>query len=214
LSVALDDTGASIDMPPSKTSQGLVIESISPEEFREFAARYASSPEIGPIETYLDKVRGVEIDPEKVRLFGLRGCGLLGSVACFTVKPARHGVSLGCKLDSVIVHPRLRKRGLATLLVSEAFRQFFTRFSLRISHIYAHSVHPATVSLLRRLRFTDPSITGAPISSIEITDDVRESFIADCRMSAEQIASHLKLQCATCMKNPRRARRWCLHEQR
>ena len=30
------------------------IAEVSPEEFREFAKRYASSPEIGPIQTSLD----------------------------------------------------------------------------------------------------------------------------------------------------------------
>ena len=80
----------------------------------------------------------------------------------------------------------------------------------RVSRVYAHSVHPATVRLLRRLRFKDPQITGAPISDISVEQDGCETFLKVCE---EQIKSHMnqmKLQCEFCRKGDKRARPWCV----
>ena len=186
------------------------VAEISAEEFRGFAKRHATSPEIGPIQTSLDAGVDKEIDFDRV-LVGLWGCENLCAVACFhlyqsAMDKSRHVL----KLDSVIVDTQLRRRGLAGLLVSQSFIDLVVDRVRRVSRVYAHSVHPATVRLLRRLRFNDPQITGAPISDISVEQDGREIFLKVCE---EQIKSHMnqmKLQCEFCRKGDKRARPWCV----
>lgn len=186
------------------------IAEISAEEFRDFAKRHATSPEIGPIQTSLDGGADKEIDFDRV-LIGLWGCESLCAVACFhlyqsAMDKTRHVL----KLDSVIVGTQLRRRGLAGLLVAQSFIDLVVDRVRRVSRVYAHSVHPATVRLLRRLRFNDPQITGAPISDISVVEDDREAFLKVCE---EQIKSHMnqmKLQCEFCRKGDKRARPWCV----
>lgn len=186
------------------------IAEISAEDFRGFARCHATSPEIGPIQTSLDAGVDKEIDFDRV-LIGLWGCESLCAVACFhlyqsAMDKSRHVL----KLDSVIVGTQLRRRGLAGLLVSQSFIDLVVDRVRRVSRVYAHSVHPATVRLLRRLRFNDPQITGAPISDISVEQDGRETFLKVCE---EQIKSHMnqmKLQCEFCRKGDKRARPWCL----
>lgn len=186
------------------------IAEISPEAFREFAKRYASSPEIGPIQTSLDG--GVESpkDHERV-LVGLWGCESLCAVACFHLyESARDKTRRVVKLDSVIVDNRLRRRGLAGLLVTQAFADLVTDINRNITRIYAHSVHPGTVRLLRRLGFNDPQATGAPISDVSVDADEREAFLKLCEAQVSNHMRQIKLQCEFCRKNDRRARPWCL----
>jgi len=119
------------------------------EEFRAFAKRYATSPEIGPIKTSLDGGADKAIDFDRV-LVGLRGCGTLCAVACFH----RHQSVLeknwqALKLDSVIVDDRLRRRGLAGLLVTQSFIDLILDRTRRVASIYAYSVHPGTLYQIR-----------------------------------------------------------------
>ena len=105
---------------------------------------------------------------------------------------------------------RFRRRGLAGLLVAQSFIDEVIKGVRNISRIYAHSVHPATVRLLRRLGFDDPQISGAPISGISVGADNREALLAACE---EQIKSHMnqiKLQCEFCRTGDKRARPWCV----
>ena len=186
------------------------IAEISAEEFRDFARRHATSPEIGPIQTSLDAGIDKEIDFDRV-LVGLWGCENLCAVACFHLyRSAMDKTRHVLKLDSVIVDTRLRRRGLAGLLVAQSFIDLVVDRVRRVSRVYAHSVHPATVRLLRRLQFNDPQITGAPISDISVAEDGREAFLKVCE---EQINSHMtqmRLQCEFCRKGDKRARPWCV----
>ncbi len=186
------------------------IAEISAEEFRDFARRHATSPEIGPIQTSLDAGIDKEIDFDRV-LVGLWGCENLCAVACFHLyRSAMDKTRHVLKLDSVVVDTQLRRRGLAGLLVAQSFIDLVVDRVRGVSRVYAHSVHPATVRLLRRLRFNDPQITGAPISDISVEEDGREAFLKVCE---EQIKSHMtqmKLQCEFCRKGDKRARPWCV----
>ena len=101
--------------------EGPRIAVISGQAFRDFAKRYATSPEIGPIQTSLDGGTNQEIDFGRV-LVGLWCCERLCAVACFhfyqsAMDKTRHVL----KLDSVIVDTQLRRRGLAGRLVAQAF---------------------------------------------------------------------------------------------
>jgi hypothetical protein len=62
----------------------------------------------------------------------------------------------------VIVHDRLRKRGLGSILVYKAFLDVVTDSGLEIAKIYTHAVHPATVRMLSRLLFSKPPLLGPP----------------------------------------------------
>jgi len=121
------------------------IAEISAEEFREFARRYANSPEIGPIQTSLDGGIDEPDDCDRV-LAGLWGCDTLCAVACFHLyRSARDQARRVLKLDSVVVDNRLRRRGLAGLLVTQAFADLVGDAAHNVARIYAHSVHPGTV---------------------------------------------------------------------
>ncbi len=173
--------------------EGPSIAEISEQEFRDFARRHATSPEIGPIQTSLDGGTDQEIDFERI-LIGLWGCGNLCAVVCFHLYPSaidktRHVL----KLDSVIVDNPLRRRGLAGLLMARSFTDLVIDGTRKVSRIYAHSVHPATVRLLRRLSFNDPQITGAPISDISIETDGREAFVKTCEEQIKNRLSQMKL---------------------
>lgn len=186
------------------------IAEISPEEFRKFAKRYATSPEIGPIQTSLDGGVDKEIEFERV-LVGLWGCENLCAVACFHLyQSARDKARRVLKLDSVVVDGRLRRRGLASVLVSQAFSDLVADVTRNIARIYAHSVHPGTVRLLRRLGFNDPQATGAPISDVDVTGAEREAFLRGCEVQIMNHMSQIKLQCEFCRKSDKRARPWCL----
>lgn len=190
--------------------EGPRIAEISAEQFREFAKRYATSPEIGPIQTSLDGGVDKEIDFERM-LVGLWGCESLCAVACFHLyESARDKARRVLKLDSVIVDDRLRRRGLAGVLVTQAFSDLVADAARNIARVYAHSVHPGTVRLLRRLGFNDPQATGAPISDIDVGAEDREAFLRICHAQIMNHMSQIKLQCEFCRKADKRARPWCL----
>lgn len=192
------------------TRTGPRFEGLSEEQFRDFARRFASSPEIGPIRTSLDGDAGIEPDVERV-LLGLWGCDRLCAAACLHLYTcAQDDRDRVLKLDSVIVDDRLRRRGLAGVLLARSFCELVKRGPGEISRIYAHSVHPATVCLLRRLGFTDPPAVGAPISAIELATKGREAFLAACEEQIRTRMEQLRLRCAFCRNGDKRARPWCL----
>ncbi len=189
---------------------GLTIAEISPEEFRGFAKRFATSPEIGPVQTSLDDSIDKTDEYDRV-LVGLWGCDTLCAIACFHLyKSARDNARRVLKLDSVVVDNRLRRRGLAGLLVTQAFADLVDDTARNIVHLYAHSVHPATVRLLRRLGFNDPQPTGAPLSDINVDAEGGEPFVKACQAQIINHMRQIKLQCEFCRKGDRRARPWCL----
>jgi len=190
--------------------QGSSIREISEQEFRDFAKRYATSPEVGPIATSLDS--DAKHDPEVERvLVGLWGCETLCAVACFHLyKAATDKTRLVLKLDSVVVAPPLRRRGLARILVARGFSDLVADVKRNIVRIYAHSVHPATVLLLRRLGFHDPQVVGAPISDLNVEADNRDVFLQACESQIRDQMNRLRLQCEFCRKGDKRARPWCV----
>ncbi len=188
---------------------GLAIGEISEPEFLDFAGRFATSPEIGSIRTCLDDSPEDEPGVSHV-VMGLWGCDTLCATATFQFyrsKSADIGQTL--KLDSVIVDPALRRRGLAGLLITNCFGAFVADRSRIFSRIYAHSVHPATVSLLRRLGFADPAPTGAPVSYLELEPGANQAFVDQCASGIRHKISQMRVQCELCRKSDRRARPWC-----
>ncbi len=196
----------------SKPKTGTVIGPIDIESFRAFAKRHGRSDEIGPIATCLDSAAAAtKTDGPSLHIIGLTGCDKICAVACLQIYKSRHqGGKQTVKLDSVIVDPGLRKRGLGGLVVANAFADVTTRPGFDVGRIYAHAVHPATVSLLRSLSFKDPPPVGAPLSSIDLEEQDRAEFIAACRDKADGHLDYLKLQCAFCKRRSNRGRSWCL----
>ncbi|MCZ6774385.1 MAG: hypothetical protein O7G83_20700 [Proteobacteria bacterium] len=192
------------------TRDGLTIAEISQEEFRDFAKRYATSPEIGPIQTSLDGGVDKKIDFDRV-LVGLAGCGTLCAVACLHLhQSVLEKGQQALKLDSVIVDDRLRRRGLAGLLVTQSFVDQILRHGRGVASIYAYAVHPGSLRLLRRLGFNDPHAIGAPLSNINFETDDREAFLKECNNQITSQMIQMKRQCAWCRKGNRRADPWCL----
>ncbi|MDH3476301.1 MAG: N-acetyltransferase [Rhodospirillales bacterium] len=188
---------------------GLIIAPISEQEFLEFAKRFANSPEIGPIATCLD--RDARKNPEaRHHVVGLAGCGKLCAVACFELYESKSQDSVQvAKLDSVIVDPALRRRGLAGILIAQVFNDLVRSEALNVVRMYAHSVHPATVQMLRQLAFSDPPLVGAPISHLSLEGEARDEFL---RASDEQLRRQLaqkRLECEFCRTGSRRSRPWC-----
>lgn len=190
--------------------EGLTIGTITQDQFRDFARKFATSEEIGPIRTALDSDAKVGDGVRRV-LIGLSGCGRLCSAACLLLYPSKidGGASHVIKLDSVIVDPALRRRGLGGILVTTAFRDLIAEAKFNIRRIYAHSVHPATVHLLRRLGFKDPQPVGAPISNVAIEPGTEDEFIRRWEGQIRGQLEQMRLQCEFCRKDDRRARPWC-----
>lgn len=187
------------------------IGEMAPEEFRAFARRFATSEEVGPIQTSLDKGGAQDTSDFKRRLVGLWGCERLCAAACFHVYPSSMDPDREViKLDSVIVDQALRRRGLGAVLVAQSFVDLVTGSARKVARIYAHSVHPATVRMLRRLGFNDPQATGAPISDIGLGEEVRDTFLKTCETQVRAHVDQMRLQCAYCRKSDKRARPWCL----
>ncbi len=191
---------------PLKQGDGLTFERISEDAFRDFSRHHGTSPEIGRIGTFFEET---EDHGTKPYLFGLLGCGDLCAVVCCTLGKHATDASDICKLDSVIVHDELRKRGLASALVANAFLDLMNDKDLNITKIYSHAVHPATVKLLSQLAFSEPPPLGAPISSVHFDDGNRDRFMTNCLVNSQSTVSRLKLQCQFCLGNDRRAMPWC-----
>lgn len=187
---------------------GLQFKRVSEDVFQEFSRRYGTSGEIGRIGTYFDDGT-VEVIEGEPQLFGLFGCGKLCAVVCCTLTRNPIDEGYACKLDSVIVDEDLRRRGLAGLLVCQAFIELMTDSPYKIIMIHSHAVHPATVQLLLRLSFSKPAPVGAPLSSIHIDDSNRASFVKECRQTVNNGLNKLKLHCAFCISKDKRARPWC-----
>lgn len=192
----------------TETSPGLETKAVSIDEFRQFAARFGRSDEIGPIGTYFESGQSKQT-ATKVRLLGLRACHTLIAVACFTLNRSRDGHSYSCKLDSVIVTPTLRKLGLASLLVAQGFRELVEDDAESITTIYAHSVHPATVKLLRKHGFSDPQLAGAPISALRVTDESRGAFLTSLKVREQATSVRLRHKCVACVNRKKGAVPWC-----
>ena len=189
---------------------GPSVKEISEQQFRDFAKHFATSPEIGPIATSLDSdAKKSNVEFERV-LVGLWGCETLCAVACFHLyRSAMDKARVVLKLDSVVVAPPLRRRGLAGVLVAQGFADLLADSVRNIVRIYAHSVHPATVRMLRSLGFHDPQIVGAPISDLRIETSNREAFLKTCEAEIRGQMEQMRLQCEFCRKGDRRARPWC-----
>ena len=176
--------------PCPAEKQGLEISEVSRETFLDFVRRHATSEEIGRIGTCLDGERA-DAPAGELMLLGLMGCSKV------------------CKLDSVVVHSELRKRGLATVLVSKAFAELLDDGRYDLSRYYSHAVHPATVKLLAELGFSDPPLLGAPICALEIDDANREEITVAWNCAHLSAATPLKLQCALCKGPRKQGRLWC-----
>jgi len=188
---------------------GLIIAEVPEDEFRLFARRNASSPEIGPIRTCVDSDAGPSTESERM-VVGLRACDkLLAAASLQFFDSEREPDARVLKLDSIIVDPGMRRRGLGAILVGFYFGEIVTRSVKRISRIYAHSVHPATVRMLKRLGFGDPPPASAPITDISIDPEAREAFVRACESGVRGRLNQMRLQCEFCRKGDRRARPWC-----
>jgi len=189
-------------------SQGLSFQELSREDYQAFARAHGTSPEIGGIATHFDGPAADEATGD-VHLFGLFGCGTVCAAACCVVAPHASAGTDVCKLDSIIVDPGLRNRGLAKVVVSQILEKVLTTPKYRISSIFSHAVHPATVRILRRLSFGEPPPLGAPLTSVRLDDGERERFRVKCRRAAEADLNNLKLQCILCREGNVQAKRWC-----
>ena len=190
---------------------GLRIAEVEPGRFVEFARHHARSEEIGPIATVFDGPRdGTE--NAKIHTLGLFGCGALCAVSAALQTQAPDGRAGAIKLDSVIVDHRLRRRGLAGLIVAKAFHLLLSDPEKPASSIYAHAVHPATVRLLARMKFGQPPPSGAPIASRQLDRDAaRQELLAQRGTHVQDASDRLRLDCCFCKTRDRRARRWCGH---
>ena len=194
--------------PCPAEKQGLEISEVSRETFLDFARRHATSEEIGRIGTCLDGDHAATPSGDLL-LLGLIGCAKVCAVLCCRITEARTGGKQVCKLDSVVVHAQLRKKRLATVLVSKAFTELLDHGRFDVSHYYSHAVHPATVKLLAGLGFSDPPLLGAPICTLEIDDARREEIRAAWNSTHLNAVSPLKLQCALCKNPHKHGRPWC-----
>lgn len=165
--------------PAEVDGSGLRIGKIEADEFIDFAQHHARSEEIGPIGTVFDEPRDLG-DNADVHAVGLFGCGRLCAVSASILTQPTDGRAGGIKLDSVIVDRRLRRRGLAGLIVAKAFHLLLSDPQRSVAAVYAHAVHPATVRLLAKMTFRRPPPTGAPISSLNLDDDARQELLAHC----------------------------------
>jgi N-acetylglutamate synthase-like GNAT family acetyltransferase len=190
-------------------NKGLAIDNIPVETFQNFAKRNATSPEIGPIRTCYDK--GAETYPNTERfVFGLQGCDRICAAATMVMYGVDQPVGERVlKLDSVVVDPAFRQRGLAAYLVTEIFSSFLARADYGIKRIFAHSVHPATVQMLRRLGFEDPAPTGSPISHAEFAAETRQQRAVELQQKIKDQRGYMRLQCELCLKRSPRSRPWC-----
>ena len=194
----------------ARSAEGLRIERIGETEFREFTRRHGTSPEIGPIGTYLDDDHRDQAYGEP-HLFALTGCGDICAIVCCTVGADRTGKTHACKLDSIIVHQSIRRDGLGAALVAKVFQALLADPRFNITTMFSYAVHPATVRMLRRFGFSEPPPTGAPLSALEITNDSRKKLEKELRIRFQDAEKKLKLQCTYCLNNNRRARPWCAH---
>ena len=196
--------------PCPAEKQGLEISEVSRETFLDFIRRHATSEEIGRIGTCLDADRK-NAPAGELLLLGLMGCSKVCAVLCCQIVDAGTGNASAkvCKLDSVVVHSELRKRGLATVLVSKAFAGLLDDGRYDFSRYYSHAVHPATVKLLAELGFTDPPLLGAPICALEIDDANREEITVAWRCAYLSAVDPLKLNCALCKSPRKQGRLWC-----
>ena len=194
----------------STDKAGLSITEIDALEFKAFANRYANSPEIGPIGTCLDS--DAQPMPEAdLRIIALKGCDTICAAATFQLFDSKLDANARVlRLDSVVVDPNLRRRGLGGVLVAKTFGDMVSDTGRRITRIYAHSVHPATVSMLKRLGFSDPPSVGAPITATGIDKSNKPRFLDACEENIRGRIEQMRLQCAFCRKGDKRARRWCL----
>jgi hypothetical protein len=86
------------------SEKGLKIAEISETDYRDFASRHATSPEIGPIQTSFDpSVKEKQKREFEQVLVGLWGCDNLCAVADFHIYPSEtDSTKRALKLDSVI----------------------------------------------------------------------------------------------------------------
>lgn len=194
-------------------SQGPAFQEISAAAFAEFTARHGVSPEVGRIGTYLDE--SVQAQPSgTLRLTGLTGCGKLCAVSSWVIAKSKIAEAHVGKLDAVVVDQRLRKRGLATVLVADCLVRLMADPDYGLAAVYSHAVHPATRRVLRQLSFSEPPPVGAPLAVAHIDDTNRGAFGGRCKRSRDSILGWMKLQCELCASRDGRARPWCVPSDR
>ena len=198
-----------------KPKESLALTRLDEQTFHDFTNRYGTSEEIGRIATFFDDEEkkknkgGTLFCPP--RLYGLSGCGRLAVVVCLTIFKNAYDDQHSCRLDSVITHPKLRKRGLAALLVAHGFLDILDDPEISISVFHSHAVHPGTVKMLKRMLFSNPPLKGAPLVAAHMDEDTKPKFVAVCHEIIQDRSNQLRLNCAFCLQgNTRRARYWCV----
>lgn len=187
--------------------EGLEIGPITEEEFLLFAKRFGTSEEVGPIGTCLDKNK-VRTRNAEIFIVGLSAGEKLCAVAAFQLFPARDTGALSTlKLDSIIVDPKVRKQGFASLLVYNMFIEFCEEYPIK--RIYTIAMHPGTVKMLSHLSFSESTLAGAALSSLSLENYSRRNFTAKCRYYIVGRMQRMKLEYIYCINDNKRPRPWC-----
>lgn len=199
--------------------ESLSFARLDEETFCALARRHGTSDEIGRIATFFDDDKKKDGKPSTKgstlfcppRLYGLTGCGRLGVAVCLTIHNNASDDKQSCRLDSVITDSKLRKRGLASLLIAHAFLDVLNIPDFSITTFHSHAVHPGTVRMLKRMLFSDPPINGAPLITVQMTDEIKPKFVTACDLIIQERTNNLKLHCAFCLQgNKRKVRHWCV----
>ena len=182
----------------SPERRGLDFVPVTREAYSAFIIRHARSEEIGPIQTILDGQAG-GLDGQAggggerdIRLIGLYVCGKICATAIAVLSPNKLDHRLSCKLDSIVVHRDLRRRGIAIMMATKLFKNLIEDPDLEIGNILSHAVHPATVRLLGALGFCAPPAIGAPIVNIKISGEAEAELLKICTANFMDIQNRLK----------------------
>jgi len=188
--------------------QGLLFRPVDREEFDRFTVRQATSPETGRIGTVFDQDKPAHPD-QIIRTLGLFGCDKLCAVAVCVIVPNKSDDHNSCRLDTVVVDHKLRRQGLATLAITKLFLDLLSEPGLDISRLFSYAVHPATVSALKNLQFSEPPPKGAPLVSVDLGDTVKPEVLTACQTLFGKLNAQLLGMCSACRTVDEPDHRWC-----
>ncbi|NQV54592.1 MAG: hypothetical protein HQ503_01920 [Rhodospirillales bacterium] len=204
----MTDTSNPVPGNQTEENRGLYFAQVGRGNFDLFIARHAKSPEIGPIQTVFEQKITDDIERD-IRLVGLYACGKLCAAAVGVLTKNKTNDQKSCKLDAIVVDQDIRRQGLAMLTVTKLFKDLLEDDEADISNFISHAVHPATVSLLNKLGFTDPPVVGAPVVGFKLTEDSAQTFSNKLNTNYLDIHNRLKLQCLKCLSGRAGMKPWC-----
>jgi GNAT superfamily N-acetyltransferase len=168
---------------------------MSGEEYLRMLRRYGKSEECGPIGSQYAELLAAS-NPAAGALSLVTCESRIGAISYGLHELPRGGIS--AQLDTVVVHPDVRRAGLGASLMTQLFDRLLHEFGEELHRISTIAVHPAVVRFLDGLGF-EAGRASIPMHWVDLeAPEERERFERANRKQMRKRLQLLETRCLSC----------------